>query len=362
MDTAAIIAKFGRHQTAIALRAKDYGLWFQAMANYAALSDERLRTLDIGALNLLAALELPGAERVKIHDGVQKLNSWAAQVRVYTQDRWNLFERSPEQFANSPGQFRMMAMVTFLQKRLDVHYNLSFSEGDYDGTDSRNHFLHGILTGHGGTCVSLPVLYIAIGRRLAYPLFLVHAKEHYFARWDEPGGERFNIECTSPGFRAPSDEYFHSRPRPLNTTEIESGCYLTNLRPREELAAALCSRAVCLMENLRPAEALQSCCLAGKLALEDQDVRGLWSKATVMANALEAAKKSGGLENYAELDLRRVEVPDGNEFFERWAAPLVREDLQRLAYIRDRKIARTNQMLIREFHSGNHTRFSTSHS
>ena len=46
----------------------------------------------------------------------------------------------------------------------------------------------------------MPILYIAIGRRLGYPLKLVHAHGHDFVRWDEPGGERFNIDATSPGF------------------------------------------------------------------------------------------------------------------------------------------------------------------
>jgi hypothetical protein len=42
------------------------------------------------------------------------------------------------------------------------------------------------------------VLYVAIGRRLGYPLKLVECKGHLFVRWED-AKERFNIEGTSRG-------------------------------------------------------------------------------------------------------------------------------------------------------------------
>jgi hypothetical protein len=80
-----------------------------------------------------------------------------------------------------------------------VKYNFAFIEGDYDATDSRNLFIHGLLGGHGGSCVTMPVLYAAIGRRLRYPIKLVGAKQHTFCRWDDGAGERFNIEGNVAG-------------------------------------------------------------------------------------------------------------------------------------------------------------------
>ncbi len=90
-------------------------------------------------------------------------------------------------------------MVTVLQRDLGLRYNLAFMEGEDDASDSHNLFIHGPLTGRGFTCVTAPVIYAAIGRRLGYPIKLVHAKQHTFCRWDERDGERFNIEATSPG-------------------------------------------------------------------------------------------------------------------------------------------------------------------
>lgn len=87
-------------------------------------------------------------------------------------------------------------MVTVLQRNLGVEYNPESMTGPADCTDSRSLFLHGLLETGQGTCLSMPVLYVAIARRLGYPVFLVGAKQHLFARW-EGDGERFNIECTT---------------------------------------------------------------------------------------------------------------------------------------------------------------------
>ncbi|MGO8745862.1 MAG: transglutaminase family protein [Thermoguttaceae bacterium] len=346
MDTATILATMGRDAPEpIVIDTKAYGPWFHMMSCETTQSDQQLGGRDIGSLNLEAALGLPGAENLNLDACVEKLNAWAKQVRAYTQDHWYLFQRSPEEYDFSRGHFLMLALVTFLQKHLDVHYNLSFNEGEYNATDSRNLFLHGVLSGHGGTCATMPVLYIAIGRRLGYPLYLVRAKEHMFARWEEPGGERFNIECTSPGFRPLDDEYYHRGPRPLTAEDLRAGNYLRNLRPREELAQFLCERTRCLIDHLHLGEALLSSCLAGQLAVEDPGVRGVWSVATVMAHALEKARRKAGLDEYWGLDLRSVPVPDGNDFFERWAAPAVRESLQRIARIRGNARASAHSQL-----------------
>jgi hypothetical protein len=333
MEAGIVLAKIGRDAPEpMIVEPREFGPWFCMMAARAELSDEALAGLDVGFLNLLAALGLPGTENVNVDACVQTLNTWAQQVQAYTAGWWHLFVRSPEEYNHSAAEFRILALVTTLQKHVGVTYNMDFMEGDYDATDSRNLFIHGILTGNGGTCATMPVLYAAIGRRLGYPLKLVNAKEHLFVRWDEPG-ERFNIECTSPGFEPLDDEHFKHRPRPLTEAEIRSGYFLQNFRPREELATFLCNRAQCLMDNLRLSEALQSCSLAGGLAIENCGVRASWSIATVMARALEDARRRAGVESYHDLDLRNVPVPDGIEPFERWAAGVVREDLQRIAGI-----------------------------
>jgi regulator of sirC expression with transglutaminase-like and TPR domain len=339
MTTTEVLSKLGAGLTGyVTVNTRDHGPWFRMIAAETMLSDEQLRNRDIGHLNLEAAIGLPGAEDLNLDACVQTLNAWAERVQEYTESRWHLFLRSPEKYENSPAYFRMLLLVTVLQKQLGVTYNLPFMKGDSDATDSRNLFLHGILMGHGGTCATMPVLYIAIGRRLGYPLKLVETKQHLFVRWEEPGGQRFNIEATSAGLVARDDDHYRSWPEPITETEIQKGYFLRSLRPREEMAVFLDERARCLRDNLRLAEAIESHFLAAKLAPKHPNIRGGWAVSTILARALEQSRQAAGIEDYSDLDLRKVRFPkpsaDGPAW-ERWAIGQARENLQRIARIHE---------------------------
>jgi regulator of sirC expression with transglutaminase-like and TPR domain len=170
---------------------------------------------DIALDNLRSAVGLPGpaVDEREIPPHLNKLDAWASLVRTGTERMLPKFRQTPDQYEGTLGKFQMLVLVTVLQRNLGVTYNRRFSEGEYDGSDPRNLFLHGVLTGFGGTCVTMPLLYIAIGRRLGYPLFLVETKEHFFVRW-EGAGERFNIDATSPGFVSrDTDDYYREWPR-----------------------------------------------------------------------------------------------------------------------------------------------------
>ena len=96
--------------------------------------------------------------------------------------------------------------------------------------------------GEGGTCCSLPVVYVAVGRRLGYPLKLVTCHSHLFCRWDEPCGERFNVEANNFSINAPNDDHFRQG-RFFVGPEIEKNCcYLQSQTPKMELAGFLAQR------------------------------------------------------------------------------------------------------------------------
>ncbi|MEZ6063468.1 MAG: transglutaminase family protein [Planctomycetaceae bacterium] len=161
--------------------------------------------------------------------------------------------RDRQRYLNdTEARFRMLVLVTLVMQELGVRYNQKFMAGDFDARDSGNLLLHGILTGRGGTCVTMPVLYAAIGRRLGYPLFLCYSNAHVFLRWEQPA-ERFNMDATAWGFLEESDEYFRNFVCPLRKSDTTRG-YLTNLTPRQELACLLAQRGRCLLDHLRFAE------------------------------------------------------------------------------------------------------------
>lgn len=208
--------------------------------------------------NLLCAKGLPNAERLDVEHCLRTLDSWAELIRSETHRYVHQFKQNPAEYENSPGYYRMIMMVTVLQKDLGVRYNPD-AIGNWDFSDCRDVFIQGLLgEKRTGTCASMPVLYVALGRRLGYPLSLVPAKGHLFVRWDDTskGGERFNIEATSQGIICPTDDHYATWPMPLSRGELGSGYYLRSLTPTEELAEFLAMRGHCLEDLERVPDAV----------------------------------------------------------------------------------------------------------
>jgi len=124
----------------------------------------------------------------------------------------------------------------------------------------------------------MPVLYIAIGRRLGYPLKLVTTKSHLFIRWESPT-ERFNLEATGKGMNRYGDDHFKHWPFPVTEAEIQADGYLKSLTPAEELALFLSLRGHCLREAGRMPEAIASYAEAVRLAPDSRPYRLLLADA-----------------------------------------------------------------------------------
>ena len=169
--------------------------------------------MDIVTANLHCAEVLPGAEAFDSMMAKATLEKWSDRVRNETSRHLYRFRQNPAEFNDSEAYFRMLTLVTVLQEDCGVRYNPERMQSP-NFADSRDLFLHGLLTGkHQGTCVSMPVLYVAVGRRLGYPLKLVTSKAHVFARWESPDGrERLNIEATSQGLNCFPDDYYLAWP------------------------------------------------------------------------------------------------------------------------------------------------------
>ena len=228
--------------------------------------------LDIALLNLLCAEGLPGAEGLAPQTSLATLNQWAQRVQSETERHLHRFKEHPAESDHSEGYFRMLMMAVVLYEDFSVRYNPermskpgTLDTNDHFAADSRDLFLHGLLSPppnsqpatfnrHTGTCASMPVLYIAIGRRLGYPLKLVTTKAHLFIRWDSPT-ERFNLEATGKGMNRYDDEHFKQWPFPVTEEEIETEGYLKSLTPAEELAVFLSLRGHCLREAGRTRDA-----------------------------------------------------------------------------------------------------------
>lgn len=214
-------------------------------------SEQVLASLDVAEADLVCALGLPGSERLDIPACLAWIDRAAAWTKHHTQATLHLFTRNPELYNHSESLYRVLAIDSVLRRGLGVHFNKEvMADLDRPTFDARDDFLHGIIAGRGGTCASLPVLYVAVGRRLGYPLWLARTARHLFARWDDGRGDRFNIEVSNlGGVDTHPDDHYLDWPVPIRGTKWRKLFHFHSLSPREELAGCWTKRAFCLRAN-----------------------------------------------------------------------------------------------------------------
>jgi hypothetical protein len=227
------------------------------------LSQEQLAKVDIAVINLRCAEGLPGSEGLDIPAVRQRLDDYAKHIDQETVRHLYRFRKNPAEFENSEAYFRMLVLAVVLREEFNIRYNPKRLEplDDFQPdkefcADSKDVFLHG-LTGPTamGTCASMPVLYVAVGRRLGYPLSLVTTKNHLFLRWEDDH-TRLNVEATTHGFASYDDDYYKTWPFKITDQEIEADGYLKSMTPNEDLACFLNMRGPCLMNVQRHSEAI----------------------------------------------------------------------------------------------------------
>jgi hypothetical protein len=212
-----------------------------------------LAGVDIAVMNLLCAEDLRGAENLDIADALKMLDAYADQVQRETDRHLYRYYQHPEQFEHSEAYFRLLMMTTVLQQDFGVRYNPAraspgtFEPNDVFFANSHDVFLHGLTSQPAmGTCASLPVLHVAVGRRLGYPLYLVTTKGHLFVRWQD-SRTTVNAEATSQGLTTYDDHHYRNWPFTISDEEVLANGYLKSMAPSEELACFLSTRGMCLM-------------------------------------------------------------------------------------------------------------------
>lgn len=118
-----------------------------------------------------------------------------------------------------------------------------YTEGPGDALplyrDTDNVFIAGLLKTRKGSCVSMPMLYLVIGKRLDLPVHLVNVGQHTFIRWEQPG-YRMNIETTIVRQVAMTpDEDNFLEVEHLTREELEGTNDLKNMSKRNVIASLL---------------------------------------------------------------------------------------------------------------------------
>jgi len=233
------------------------------LADLLNIPPNELKHCDIARLNLLCAEGLPGSEHLNVEDSLRTLDQWALHIQRETDRNFHRYQKDPAYFYNSPSFYKMLMMAVVLYEDFHIRYNPKWIEAmteiradDHFAADSRDILIHGLVGPQRmGTCSSMPVLYVALARRLGYPVRLVTTKAHLFLKWDSRD-ENFNMDATSKGLNRYTDERYRQWPLPVTDEEIKSEGYLQSLTPAQELSVFLNTRAMCLREAGRLKEAI----------------------------------------------------------------------------------------------------------
>jgi len=290
---------------------KDAGLTISCW-DLCELSEDDLNTWDIAALNLAAAQGLPGLDAVNVAACLDKLDDWADRVKHETLRRMYRFDadsqKPPDEYGygNSLARFCCYVLLQVLQEDCGVVYNPD-RKFDRNFGDPADLFIHGILgdEGKGGTCATMPVVYVAVARRLGFPVKLVETREHFFFRWDESRGttiqwehpettfwippDRFNVEGAGEGIAYFPDSHYIQWPHLWKESDFTHGRYLRSQTTKEELAGFMISRGECFFEYKKWQECLKAYYYARHLAPDDPRYEWLHAKRTKAFRDHEAA-------------------------------------------------------------------------
>lgn len=247
------------------------------------MSDDELGQQDIATVNLVCAAGLPGTGDLDIPQCLAQIDQWTELVRQFTKSGFPRYRANPDPAKGSEAVYRLWAVMHRLRFGIGLTHIMTLAEngdpivqprrvtgGPYKShADADTMFVHGLLGPRRiGNCVSFPVLYAAVGRRLGYPVKLVLSVQHIFNRWESPE-ESFNMDgCATFIARDPYEHYI-DWPRKWRPEERASSAFLRSITPHEELAAFVFHRCIGLSANLEFDEALRVCKIARQLSPEN---------------------------------------------------------------------------------------------
>ncbi len=276
----------------------------------AGLTPKALAEHDIAFLNLCIASGLTETESLNVPELLSRLDDWAAQVKFeICRHLYRLDHLSPQlttefSYGNSVGRFFCWFMLQVLQEDCGVAYHPE-RKSHPDFCRPEDLFIHGIVEegGTGGTCASMPVIYVAVGRRLGLPVYLVETRGHLFFRWDDPTGttiewqrpdltlwippDRFNVEGAGEGIAYYSDSHYVRWPELWTEEDLRHGQYLKCLNAERATASFLVQRAECCYELGDWEECLKAIYYARQLAPDDPRYEWLHAKRTKQVQAHE---------------------------------------------------------------------------
>lgn len=137
---------------------------------------------------------------------------------------------------------RVRALNTFLYKKGAWNDGITFSydEDDLQVAKPSNKFINGYLATRKGSCITMPMLYLALAERLGLPMYAARLPYHFIVRYvPEELTRNFheNIEATNGGGYVSDKEYRRTFQVPEKA--VKNGVYLRTLTRRQFVASLL---------------------------------------------------------------------------------------------------------------------------
>jgi regulator of sirC expression with transglutaminase-like and TPR domain len=181
------------------------------------------KDIDIGIAALTLAKGIHPDLDIKTYS--EKIDALAAGARILTK-------------GSTDPDYRIRALNTFLYKYVGIKYD----ESDPNAKKLQNRYLNGLLDTNMGSCVTMPILYLAIAQQLGYPVYPVSVPRHFILRYVDPKLKKQNIETTGGGGYVPDEEY--TEVLQISKTGIKNGAYLRTMTYREFFADLVAEAAV----------------------------------------------------------------------------------------------------------------------
>ena len=106
------------------------------------------------------------------------------------------------------------------------------------GTKPANRLLQRYLTIRRGNCITMPILFLALGQRIGLTVTLAEAPLHVFVKYTDHASKVWNLEPTSGG-GAVREEWYRQK-LPMSDQAVANGVYLRALS-HEEMVALIAS-------------------------------------------------------------------------------------------------------------------------
>jgi hypothetical protein len=224
----------------------------RSVGGLTALSDDELGTVDVIALNLAVARGVPKLSGLKSTEYCRTVDDWARRFRQWLPSREKTF--GPPARAKGKGKqdihaFRLAKLGEFLRSEIGIH-PLTSPPGRGDSAkppqeaDPGRFFVHALIDKKRASAATLPVIAVAICRRLDWPVSLACAGSTLVCRY-EKGKVRWNLlaeEGAPSGVRVAGDAEVIGRFR-LSPRAVMSGSDLRKLSGRQMLGVFLGLRA-----------------------------------------------------------------------------------------------------------------------